>query len=74
MKYKYVTIGQYVTISIDCTKCNRVISFGARAKDFQDFLESNDADITLPYVPHYSKMMLTEPICESCTIRSKTNG
>ena len=74
MIYSYVVIGQHVTVSINCTKCDRVISFGANHKDFIEFMQGKDPEVSLPYVPHYSRIMLIDPTCESCRSRSKTHS
>lgn len=71
---KYVIIDRYATVSIECSNCNRIISFGVNKKDLLSYLQGADPMTVMSYVPHYSLIMFKEQICESCRHRSKRSS
>ncbi len=65
-KYKFVIIGKYVTISVDCPTCDRQISFGVVSSEFKQFHEGLHADLAFPGLLKVNRQMLTGGSCDFC--------
>lgn len=65
--YKFIIIGKYVTISVECPTCDRIISFGVRIEDFKKYKDTGSADLAFPGILLSHRLMLSGGACDYCS-------